>query len=301
MRPWFLSLCLSACATPSPPEAPTQTDPSLEVVASTAPVGWLTQRLLGDAGQVTVMVPEDADPTRWTPSPEALAALTTADLVVAQGAGYEPWLATANLPLDRAVITTKGLDLVSRPGKAHRHGDGELHHHGDEDPHTWLDPLMFLAQAQAIHRHLVRRFPERQPDLDRRLSAVRQELLQTHERITPLLQGLQGRPLATHHPLFDTMGRRYGFQVHTVDLDPQGPWQADHRDALSQWLGRQGARAGQARFFWQQPPHDDVRAQMPSIQQLVVDPMSQPVDGRYDWADRLLALARQLAGDTADP
>ena len=45
-----------------------------------------------------------ADPPSWRPTPDQIAGLAGVDLILAHGAGYEAWVATA-LPEERLVLT----------------------------------------------------------------------------------------------------------------------------------------------------------------------------------------------------
>lgn len=278
----------TAPASPTPAAAP----PAMRIVALSQPVGWLSARLAGDLARVEVLVPAGEDPPHWQPDADALAALAGATLVVAQGAGYEPWIGAASLPRDRLVDTTTGLDLISREAVTHQHGHGHAHTHTATDPHTWLDPLTFLAQGQTIHRRLLAVAPHARATLDERLGALRADLLAAHARMETSTRGLAGVPLAANHPSYDYLARRYGFRVHTIDIDPAATPTADAQRAVGAWVEQAGPRPV---LLWESAPVDPAHATLPpALRHVIVDPVEQPVDGAYDWITRFDAVGRAL-------
>lgn len=296
MRPAFLALALASCTGASSPQAPTATASSLRVVALSQPAGWLASRLVGDDGQVTVMVPAGEDPPHWRPSADAIALLADADLLVANGAGYEPWIATASLPRDRLVDTAKGLDLIVHEGTTHSHGATGTHTHEGTDPHTWLDPLLFLSQGQAIHRHLVQDHPGHRDAFDARLEALRTEILAVHGELETALAGLDRVALAANHPSYDYLARRYGFGVNTFPVEPDAAPDAATAAPLSAWTEEHREDApSKPVMLWESAPTPEVTAALSDgLRHVVVDPVEQPLDGRYDWPARMRSSAAAL-------
>lgn len=140
------------------------------------PVSWLVERLAGDGIDHACVLPAGEDAFTWRPSGELVAQLASADLVVANGAGYEPWTETASLPMSRFVDSSRGLDLIERAAQTHRHGVQSEHTHGRLDPHTFLDPALFAEQARRVAAglrgvvqepaHLLPRLAALEADLD---------------------------------------------------------------------------------------------------------------------------------------
>ena len=130
MRPLLLAplILLLACAggpapvADPPPDAPAASAP-LDVRALSFPAGWLVRRVGGERVAVTEVTPPGEDPPFWQPTGEVVAALGSASLLVANGAGYEAWTTTASLPAGRLVATADGLDLVTVAGATHSHGN----------------------------------------------------------------------------------------------------------------------------------------------------------------------------------
>jgi len=91
----------------------------IDVVAANAIVADWVQAVGGDQVAVTTLAPAGSDPHHFSPSPRQVKAVAQADLIVAFGAGMEPWLKElADAAGSRAKIVelTHGLDLM--PPKA---------------------------------------------------------------------------------------------------------------------------------------------------------------------------------------
>ncbi len=67
-------------------------DGSIRVVATTTILGDLAQNVIGDAGEVVVLMPIGVNPHDFQPSAQQVAAIQKADIVIASGLGLEEGL-----------------------------------------------------------------------------------------------------------------------------------------------------------------------------------------------------------------
>lgn len=306
----FASDPAPAPATPPGPEAPAAASvaeaapeaaaPRLDVRALSIPAAWLADRVGGARVAVTTIVPVGEDPPAWRPSPELVAGLADADLVVAVGAGYEAWTATATLRGSTFVDSAHGLDLIELPGTVHRHGKAGEHSHAGADPHTWMDPTLWLAQAGAVHAALVRADPDGQAVFDANLVALKADIDVLDATLAEASAPLKGLRFAANHPSFNYLARRYGLDVRTIDLDPEATPSPEARAAVEAWRASAGERAV---LLWEAPPSAATIAALPDgIEHVALDPLEQPWSGGYDWlaqargnATRLRRLAEPAA------
>lgn len=293
----LLTLLWLACdAAPPAVEAPStptpQAETPLKIVALSFPAQWLTQRLVGEDAPVERILPVGEDPPTYQPPPERIAALQDADLIVGNGAGYEAWLKTASLPEGRLVLTADGLDLITLPETRHRHGAAGEHSHGGLDPHTWTDPLLLRQQSTALTAALRQARPD--TDWDARAAVLNAELEALHVELQAGLAPLQGRPMATNHPAYNYLARRYGLDLTSFDLDPEAPPSAESLAAFEAWAKAQPTPV----LWWETPPSDAVRAAFaPTVRHLVIDPLEQPPEGgEYDLLRAARANLAALSG-----
>ena len=195
------------------------------------PVVWTTfypttafaQRLAGDDAEVHCPVSADDDPIFWKPTREAIAGFQKADLIVINGAGFEKWVANANLPDTKTANTALGFKSrwieYEGSGTPHKHGpDGEEHTHAGLDGHTWLDPILAKKQAAAIRDGLIRLMPKKEADFRNRYAALAKDL----DALDAELKTITVKDaLFANHPAYNYLAKRYGWKIVNFDLDPE--------------------------------------------------------------------------------
>ncbi|MCR4435232.1 MAG: metal ABC transporter substrate-binding protein [Clostridiales bacterium] len=109
-----------------------------------------TKKIGGDKIDVTNLVPAGTEPHDWEPTPNDIANLEKADVLVYNGAGMEGWLDKVLETLKNkkliAVETSKEIKLLENADKG-----GDLKY----DSHVWLNPMNAKKQMEAIKNALV--------------------------------------------------------------------------------------------------------------------------------------------------
>lgn len=285
-----------ACTTPEPPPPPPPAPP--RVVGLSFPACWLVERLAeGTPIRTDCFAPPGEDPPSWQPPGEAVAGLLDADLLVANGMGYEAWMATAALPGSRVVESAEQVAPLQLAGRSHSHG-GEAHTHQGLDPHTWMDPQSYLRQALEVSAALRERWPEHAEAVRANQVRLEAELIAVDTELEQATAPLRGLELAASHPAFNYLGRRYGLALSSFDLDPEALDEAGVA-AVKAWA----QAADPALLLWESAPSDAARGALPEgVAQLVLDPLEQPpAEGRYDWTSQARAnvavLRAHFSGD----
>lgn len=137
----FALIAIAGCSAP-PSTAPGKPT----IVATTSQLQDILQNIVGDRMTVVGLVPRNADPHEFEPTPEDVRAVATAKAVFKNGAGLEGWLdkLIENAGGERPVFeTTQGMTLATID-HAFREG-------GETDPHVWMNPL----QMQAVVDNMV--------------------------------------------------------------------------------------------------------------------------------------------------
>ena len=138
---------LPACSSSEPAET---ARPNIVVTYSV--LSSVVAELVGDAADVTTLIPDGQDPHDFQPSARDIEAINNADLVVSNGLdfeeGLEDVLASA---IDSGVsVYMVGENITVREPDEdlakEDHAEEEGHAHGAGDPHLWLSPMSF-AQA----------------------------------------------------------------------------------------------------------------------------------------------------------
>jgi zinc/manganese transport system substrate-binding protein len=199
-----LALLAAACGTADPaatdgaaPDAEADADP-VQVVATTSILGDVVAQLVGDDGEVTVLMGPGVDPHGYAPSARDAATMQEADLVVANGLQLEESLvstleaaADAGVPVFELAPLVDPIEFAAGAddhghgdadeeghGEAddhghddadphgdddaddHGHDDADDHDHGPEDPHVWFDPERMVTGVELLAAELAEVAPQ---------------------------------------------------------------------------------------------------------------------------------------------
>ena len=188
------------------------------IVCTTTIVGDIVGRIAGKTHDLIVLLPVDADPHAFEPTPRDLVAIAQADVLFVNGAGLEiglePFLENAGGPV---VHLSDGLDLRETPvAEAHDEDDpDDAHDHEGVDPHVWFDPTLVAVWVDRIADVLTKLEPAQEPDVRARAAAYRLELSELDAWIEHETARLpeDRRQLVTDHAVFGYFAARYGFLV----------------------------------------------------------------------------------------
>ncbi|MEX2653584.1 MAG: zinc ABC transporter substrate-binding protein, partial [Acidimicrobiia bacterium] len=159
-------LVLGACG------ADAAAPPELTIVATTSIAGDLVSQVVGDEVTVEVLMPIGTDPHDFQPSSQQVAALRSADLVVAWGLGLEEGLEDVLASAWEDGVRVLEISALVDPipfSSEDEHADDEHaddeheddEHEDDEheeedhkehslDPHTWMDPVRMADALRLI-------------------------------------------------------------------------------------------------------------------------------------------------------
>jgi zinc/manganese transport system substrate-binding protein len=211
------------------------------IVVTTEVLGSIVGELVGEDGEVIVLMEAGADPHTWQPSARDSEVVFGADLVVANGLELEEGLhdvlaqaeadgvpvfhAADHIPdggQDAATDATEAAEddhAEATPGAAGSEGpaDGSTepgdhgHEYHEGDPHIWLDPLAMREVVLALAPVLL----EAGVDVDDRAAAMAEELTALDAELRATLAGIPAgqRRLVTGHGALGRFADRYGFEI----------------------------------------------------------------------------------------
>ncbi|HAQ87766.1 MAG TPA: metal ABC transporter substrate-binding protein, partial [Pseudomonas sp.] len=125
----------------------------LNVVTSFSILADLAQQVGGDRIELTNLVDADADAHVYEPSPDDAKALLRADLIVANGLGFEPWLErllASSEPAGKRINASAGVVPLMLEE------DGEK----VPDPHAWQS----LTNVEIYVRNITKALVQLDPD-----------------------------------------------------------------------------------------------------------------------------------------
>ncbi|MCP1184717.1 zinc ABC transporter substrate-binding protein [Paenibacillus sp. 1781tsa1] len=105
----------------------------LNVQVSFYPMYEFTKNVAGDLADVHTLVPAGMEPHDWEPTPQDIASIEKADVLVYNGAGMESWMDQVTGSLSNAsliqVEASKGINLLEGGEHDHHHEDSEATEH----------------------------------------------------------------------------------------------------------------------------------------------------------------------------
>ena len=199
---------------------------TISVAATSTDLRALTVAVGGDRVAVQSLTDPRHDPHAREVTPQQLAGLQGAALLVRIGLDHEPWLvravASAGRPpydLDCSrVVTLLGTD----PASTRRQAGGHVHAYGN--PHYWLDPENARPITGALVEALARIAPDDRPRFEENRRRFLARLDAGLARWRDALRLHQGARVVTLHDTWPYLARRFGLVIAaTVEERPGVP------------------------------------------------------------------------------
>ncbi len=225
------------------PAAPGAGSP-LPVVASFYPLQFAVQQVGGPLVSVTSLTKPGAEPHDLELSPQDVAAVSDAGLVV-YSRGFQPAVDTAVDQEGSAhafdVAPTAHLDLAAPPegddptAAATATADPASGLASARDPHFWLDPQRYAAVVTAIGARLGQADPAHAADYTANAARFVATLGTLDADLKTGLATCTNRDLVTSHAAFGYLSQRYGFTQVAIsglspDVEPSGSRLAEIAD-----------------------------------------------------------------------
>jgi ABC-type Zn uptake system ZnuABC Zn-binding protein ZnuA len=194
-------LLLSACTPQTDAEERGEGPPG--VVAVNTTLADIAQNIAGERVEIEVLIPAEADPHTFQPTPQDVAKIANSQMLIANGAGLEEWL--------QEVIDNAGGERIVVEAAADLAGDEDR----PGDPHFWLDPNHVIHYANQIRDGLIELDPDGETVYARNTDEL---IVQIEELDTWINEQVEVIPpelrlLVTNHESFGYFADRYGFVI----------------------------------------------------------------------------------------
>jgi zinc/manganese transport system substrate-binding protein len=212
----FVSSALIALASLTLTSAAHAQSTNINVVAAENFYGDVVKQLGGSHVNVTsILSNPDEDPHLFEASPKTARALQHADIVVYNGADYDPWM-------DKLLAATKSgkrTTIVAAKLVGKKSGD---------NPHLWYLPKTMPAVARAVVQALDEADPTHRAEFDANLATFLNSLKPIDDKVADLHAHYSMTPVTATEPVFgymsDAIGlsmRNYRFQLAVMnDTEP---------------------------------------------------------------------------------
>lgn len=263
----------------------------LQVVAALNPYASLLEQLLGDADEVLTLLPPGASPHTYSPTPQGVARLAQADLIVMNGT-LDAWLSelvAASGSRAPVLVAMERLEFEPLSGLADE-GEGV-------NPHLWLDPLLMAQLVPELAAALAAVDPAGAADYRQRGAALAADLQALDAELRAILAPVAGAAFVPFHDAWPYFARRYGLDLVT-EIEP-APGREPSARYLAEALEVIRSSGAKAIFSDAQLPRRpaEVIAEQAGLPLYVLDPEGS--GGARSYRELMLTNARTIAAALA--
>ena len=216
-----------------------ESEESLNVVVTTPMLGEFVKQVAGDSVVLNILMPAEANPHTYDPSPQDAAKIADADIVFYVGIKYETsslLKLIENTASTNATLLEIGEEIDPIEFKDGEHGHGhhddhdeeghddhdeegheghEGHDHGSEDPHFWFDPVRVAMAVEVIKDSLVSLDPANTSTYEANADNFISELTDLDAQVKALVESVSedNRKIVTTHEALGYLEARYGIEV----------------------------------------------------------------------------------------
>lgn len=202
----------------------TQQTSAVKIMTSFYPLYEIAREIGGEDLVVKNLVPAGAEPHDYEPSPKDIAAVQNADLLVVNGLKLEPWLEKLTPELQKSGVQILDQSTQVRDIMAN-------------DPHIWLDPVLYGQEAEAFQKAVADIDPSKAEKYLQRAKIFREKLSQLDQDFRDGLHDCAMKDFVTNHAAFGYLAKRYGLNMISVagfspESEPSPKVLADLTDLL---------------------------------------------------------------------
>ena len=194
----FCSLLLVACS------GGQNQSGKLKVMTTFYPVYEFTKQVIGDEGDVELLIGSGSEPHDFELSAKGRAKIQESDVFVYENENMETWVPQLLKSMDgkktKVVKATENMLLLPGGEEEHDHEGGEEHHH-DYDPHVWLSPQRAIKMVETIRDQLVKQYPDKKDSFTANADAYIAKLKKLDDSYTKSLSAAKQKILSLNTQL----------------------------------------------------------------------------------------------------
>ena len=228
----FCSLLLVACS------GGQNQSGKLKVMTTFYPVYEFTKQVVGDEGDVELLIGSGSEPHDFELSAKGRAKIQESDVFVYENENMETWVPQLLKSMDgkktKVVKATENMLLLPGGEEEHDHEGGEEHHH-EYDPHVWLSPQRAIKMVETIRDQLVKQYPDKKASFTANADAYIAKLKKLDDSYTKSLSEAKQKNFVTQHAAFRYLALDYGLnQVSISGLSPDSEPSATRLSELTE-------------------------------------------------------------------
>lgn len=221
-----LSVLLTACGGQEKKEA--SSNDKIQVMTTFYPMYEFTKQVVGNKGEVELLIPAGTEPHDFELSAKDLAKISDADVFVYNSPELETWTdnLTDTIDTKKTEIIQASKNITLMDGAEHDHEeahddhDAKEHeedgHDHDLDPHVWLDPVLAIKEVETIRDQLSKKYPEDQATFEKNAASYIDELKTLDEDYQAGFKAAKNKTFVTQHAAFGYLAKQYGLTQEAI-------------------------------------------------------------------------------------
>ena len=220
-----LSVLLTACGGQEKKEA--SSNEKIQVMTTFYPMYEFTKQVVGDKGDVELLIPAGTEPHDFEPSAKDLAKISDSDVFVYNSPELETWTdnLTDTIDTNQTEIIQASKDIKLMEGTEHDHEEAhdhdtqehEEHGHSHElDPHVWLDPALAIKEVETIRDQLSKKYPDDKAAFEKNAASYIDELKKLDEEFQTAFKDAKNKTFVTQHAAFGYLANQYGLTQEAI-------------------------------------------------------------------------------------
>ncbi|MEQ7227555.1 metal ABC transporter substrate-binding protein [Enterococcus avium] len=220
-----LSVLLTACGGQEKKEA--SSNEKIQVMTTFYPMYEFTKQVVGDKGDVELLIPAGTEPHDFEPSAKDLAKISDSDVFVYNSPELETWTdnLTDTIDTKQTEIIQASKDIKLMEGTEHDHEEAhdhdtqehEEHGHSHElDPHVWLDPALAIKEVETIRDQLSKKYPDDKAAFEKNEASYIDELKKLDEEFQTAFKDAKNKTFVTQHAAFGYLANQYGLTQEAI-------------------------------------------------------------------------------------
>lgn len=225
-------------------ESTQKNEDKIQAVATFYPIYEITKEILGENGQVDLLIKAGIEVHGFEPSTKDLTKIQDADVFVYADENMETWVPDLTQSIDTKkvnVIEATGNMLLMAGGDDHHdhsHEDGHSHAY---DPHVWVSPERAMTLVDHIASVLSEKYPEKAEAFQKNAATYREKLQKVDEKYRSVLSAAKQKSFVTQHTAFAYLALDYGLnQVSITGISADQEPTSQRLAELTKYIKDQG-------------------------------------------------------------
>ena len=227
------------------------------------PLYYFAKTIGGDHVQVYFPAIE-GDPAYWKPSAKQVHHFQQADLILANGAGYEKWMEKVSLPSSRVVVSSRPFKdewIRIEATVSHSHGPEGEHVHEGTAFTTWLNFKFAQQQAATVYESVKRLLPDKVDEIDANYLALKEQLEGLDQLAATVASKAGKQAILDAHGIYQYFASGYGLNHLSEHLE------AHEMPEEHEWLKLEETIDSHriSIMLWEEEPLEDIKKKLEKL------------------------------------